>query len=288
MTDRKRDHSPVKTRGRVAKEKKPLRSSYSPTLVIKSYNVENTFTIKVVRDDLLPGGTKQRGLVPLLASLPEEEFVMPSANSGMGQVALAVAAKMLGKTGTAFVAARAKETEATKLARLSGGNIQTVRPGYMTVRTKRAKDYTDERNSMSPGSTKLFSLGIDDPLFERSLLTQLRRSIPGKFKAPERVWIAVGSGLLMRVLGKLWPKTTLLGVQVGMRQSLEEILGEERAKNAKLFIEEELNFDQNTRDLPPWPSMPSYDAKLWKFIKLYGQEGDLVWNVGNPVLPSSS
>lgn len=238
------------------------------------------FNVRVVRDDLLQGGTKQRGLVPLLAGLPEKEFVMPAANDGMGQVALAVAAGMLGKTGTVFIAQRAKESKATQLARALGGNVKTVHPGYMTVRKRRAQDYTAKRNSANPGSTRLFALGVDDPAFEAALLDELRAAVPRGFRKPQRLWVAVGSGLLMRVLGKLWPEAQLLGVQVGMRQPLTQILGPERAKRARLFTEDTLKFEKATRDVPPWPSMLSYDAKLWKFIKRYGKEGDLVWNVG--------
>jgi hypothetical protein len=150
----------------------------------------------------------------------------------------------------------------------------------MTVRKKRASEYTQRRNTERGGSARLFPLGVDDPRFEECLLEELRRAIPPGMQAPRRVWAAVGSGLLLRVLGKLWPDATLIGVQVGMRQSLETILGAERARNAVLYIEEDLKFEQATRDPPPWPAMITYDAKLWRWIKLHGQEGDLVWNVG--------
>jgi hypothetical protein len=30
---------------------------------------------------------------------------------------------------------------------------------------------------------------------------------------------------------------------------------------------------------PPYPSVSSYDAKLWQFVQQHGREGDFVWNV---------
>lgn len=275
---RKQRKSVSKTRAKVGLSRK----QYSPTIVAIDYEVpkgRSSFTVKVVRDDLLPGGTKQRAMVPVLANLTERELVLPSANSGYAQVALAVAATATNKIGTAFIADRAKETAATKLARKFGGNIKPVRPGYMTVRKKRAQDYAAQQNKKKPGSTRLFALGADEPIFEETLLKELKLALPSGFRAPKRVWVAVGSGVLMRVLGQLWPNTMLLGVEVGMQQSASEILGTQRAKKSKIYIEEELSFDKETKDLPPWPSVANYDAKLWKYIKKYGQQGDLVWNV---------
>lgn len=259
------------------------RAKYSPPIVVETVRVPKktkSFNIRVVRDDLLQGGSKQRGLVPLLQSLPEKEFVMPAANDGLGQVALAHSASLLGKRGTSFVAGRKKESKATQLARKLGGNVIGVYPGYMTVRTARAREYTDKRNRARAGSTKLFELGVDDPEFEKALLKELKMAIPKGFRKPKRVWVAVGSGLLMRVLGKLWPDAKLIGVQMGMRQPITDILDAQRAKNAKIYVEENYKFEKPTKDLPPYPAMASYDAKLWNWIKRYGQEGDLVWNVG--------
>jgi len=259
------------------------RAKYSPKIVVDTVAVpknSKSFNIRVVRDDLLKGGTKQRGLVPLLKDLPQKEFVMPAANDGLGQVALAHSAALLGKLGTSFVAGRQRESKATQLARRLGGNVIGVHPGYMTVRTARAREYTNKRNKARPGSTKLFELGVDDPDFEKSLLKELKLAIPKGFRKPRRVWVAVGSGLLMRVLGQLWPDAKLIGVQMGMRQPITNILDAQRAKNAKIYVEENYKFEKPTKDRPPYPAMASYDAKLWSWIKRYGQEGDLVWNVG--------
>jgi hypothetical protein len=30
---------------------------------------------------------------------------------------------------------------------------------------------------------------------------------------------------------------------------------------------------------PPFPTVATYDAKLWQFVEQHGQEGDYVWNV---------
>ena len=54
----------------------------------------------VVRDDLLPGGTKRRGLTELLNALGADEYIYPSTAQGYGPVALAHACRDLGKKAT--------------------------------------------------------------------------------------------------------------------------------------------------------------------------------------------
>ena len=33
-------------------------------------------------------------------------------------------------------------------------------------------------------------------------------------------------------------------------------------------------------DKPPFPSVPTYDAKAWAIMKKYAKKGALFWNVG--------
>ena len=33
-------------------------------------------------------------------------------------------------------------------------------------------------------------------------------------------------------------------------------------------------------DKPPFPSVPTYDAKAWSVMKKYAKKGALFWNVG--------
>ena len=42
-----------------------------------------------------------------------------------------------------------------------------------------------------------------------------------------------------------------------------------------------LKFDQipPEDEMPPYPSEPTYDAKVWLFVKKHAKPGALVWNV---------
>ena len=48
--------------------------------------------------------------------------------------------------------------------------------------------------------------------------------------------------------------------------------------NATLHVAPE-KFWETAISQPPYPSVSSYDAKLWQFVEQHGMEGDFVWNV---------
>lgn len=62
--------------------------------------------VVVVRDDLLPGGSKARFLVPWMTEQAAREFVYAGPAFGAAQVALAIAAKQCGKKARLYVAGR--------------------------------------------------------------------------------------------------------------------------------------------------------------------------------------
>src|SRR6218665_604506 len=88
--------------------------------------------ILVVRDDLLPGGTKRRVLREVLALRPAQEFVYAATAQGYGQLALALAAREIGRKATIFVAGRAKRHALTSAAEAAGARIYEVwqRPSF--------------------------------------------------------------------------------------------------------------------------------------------------------------
>ena len=70
-------------------------------------------------------------------------------------------------------------------------------------------------------------------------------------------------------------------VQVGKRIWPDQI----EPGRTTLFISKE-SFIDNARDQPPYPSVATYDAKLWVFFKSHGKSGDYIWNVGkDPYFP---
>ena len=95
--------------------------------------------ILVVRDDMLPGGTKLRYLLSLFDA--HDEVVYASPVFGGAQLALAQAAKMTGKQATLFVAKRKVMHPRTASAAAVGARIIEVPHGYLSNVQSRAKMY---------------------------------------------------------------------------------------------------------------------------------------------------
>jgi hypothetical protein len=92
--------------------------------------VEKIGSVLVVRDDLLPGGTKRRVADRLLVS--GNEFVYASPAYGYAQVALAYACIDAGKQATIFTAKRNVLHPRTAEAKKAGAKIVLVPTGYLT------------------------------------------------------------------------------------------------------------------------------------------------------------
>jgi hypothetical protein len=97
---------------------------------------------------------------------------------------------------------------------------------------------------------------------------------------PEEVWVAISTGVLSRALQIAWPNAKFNCVAVA-RNLKEGELG--RAS----VISEPMEFQtpEKKENLPPFPTVPTYDAKVWKYIPKNTGRNILMWNVGtDPVL----
>ena len=215
----------------------------------------------VVRDDLLPGGTKRRALDIWLPELGRGDFAYAGPCEGFAQVALAYACRDLGKRYQAwlFTAERSIIHPRTQVALDLGALHIPISPGYLSVVQAQAK-----RISAHEGF-KLLPFGLDHPRFI-ALLTAVARGVPYK---PKEVWCVAGSGTLTRSLQQAWPRAKHFAVQVGHIPDVGE---------AELLTAPEA-FARDAADPPPFPSCGNYDAKAWQFIVKYASPGALFWNV---------
>jgi hypothetical protein len=221
--------------------------------------IEHVGEVLVVRDDLVPGGTKARVLLDMLE--PGREYVYASPAQGYAQVALAHAAATVGARATVFVAKRKEPHARTLEAGQAGAAIRQVGPvGYMSVVRARARAYCD-----ATGAT-LLPFGFDTPSFLRGL-AEVARSLP--LEPPAEVWSVAGSGALTRALQMAWPLAGFRAIRIGAIPD---------AGRARLLLAPE-RFEQPARVRPPFPSCDNYDAKAWRFVSKYASPGALFWNV---------
>ena len=216
--------------------------------------------ILVVRDDLLPGGTKRRA-IPVLFDTEHDEYVYAGPVYGHAQIALAYAAHDAGKQATIFCAKRSVRHQCTIEAEQVGAQIFEVEYGRLSVVQARARSYCCD-----VPTAKLLPFGLDDPIFIAAL-AQVARAL---LITPSEVWCACGSGVLIRALQQAWPDANCYGVRVGALPLTGPICGLFRATE---------KFEQAARFPPPFPSVENYDSKCWRFIKQHAKSGALFWNV---------
>lgn len=219
--------------------------------------VEEVDGIMVVRDDLIPGGTKRRVLRDILK--PGQEYVYASPAQGYAQLALAYAAMDTGAQATVFVAKRNEPHRLTRQACSMRATIRQIPNGYMTVVRARARQYCE-----TYGAT-LLPFGLDDPMvIDRLADMALETGVQ-----PREVWTVAGSGVMTRALQQAWPGAQFHAVRIGAVPD---------AGRARVYNAPE-RFEQDAKLPPPFPSCANYDAKAWRFIRAHAAPGALFWNV---------
>lgn len=220
--------------------------------------VECYHGFSVVRDDLLPGGTKCRALEAIM--LPGREYVYAGPAQGFAQVALAETARRIGARATVFVAKRKDPHPLTRKARDAGAKVYLVPHGYLSNVQSKAKRYAADMGA------ELLPFGINRPDCLQAIADAARAIMP----SPEEVWSVAGSGVLTRALQGAWPDAAFHAVVVG-KQDIDT--GAARRWNYPLA------FEKNARVRTPFPSVANYDAKGWEVMLKHGAAGALFWNV---------
>jgi len=231
-----------------------------PKPVIKEYD-----GIKVVRDDLLNGGTKRRAFTIYVKSKPEiDEFVYASPRQGYAQLSLAYACRDLGKKCTVTVPQGERHWLTYKADEI-GANIIEVPMGYLTNIQAKAKKYCFKNGA------HLIPFGGDHPI----IVEAMRQTALSLNINPTEVWTVMSSGVLSRGLQAAWPNAKVYGVRIGHNTTRIE---QGRAETFK----SDYKFHQECKEpeRPPFPSSLTYDSKAWMFIKEHATKGSLFWNVG--------
>lgn len=221
--------------------------------------------IRVVRDDLIEGGSKVRVAVDLLDGYDEWVFAGPA--QGYAQLALAIACEARGKRGVFFTAARKEPHPLTKQSLAHGLKVVFVKPGYLSNVRSKARAYCDMTGAY------LANMGLLLPGMEDALCA-LARSLG---EQPREVWVTAGSGTLTRALARAWPDAEVNAVQVGMPPTLPE--------RARLWVAPEKFHEPASGQLPPFSSARNYDAKAARFVAEHAaRDGSaLFWNVAREV-----
>lgn len=220
----------------------------------------------VLREDLIEGGSKLRFLPFLVGDADEIVFGGPFC--GGAPLALSVLGREFGKRITLYYAAREDLHERQERARENGARLVFVRPGYMAVIQKRARDYAQQAGAL------FLPLGFDVPAAVEPLLSYAGR-VRREIGSPDQVWCATGSGMLARCLALAFPDSEVCAVPVGLasrhsKQAMPDNL---------TWYSTSLRFEQRERRPCPFPACAHYERKAWHAMMAKRRGSALFWNV---------
>ena len=228
-------------------------------IVIEQHN-----GINVLRDDLLPGGTKSILMPSIIGD--DLEYVYASPVYGGFQIALSAYCQSVNKKATIFCAKRKQMHENTLKCLQLGANVIEVPFGYLSVVTKRANDYCIEN-----GAKKL-EFGANT--IENKILigNRVREVIKQLGKEPEEIWCAIGSGTLVDSILMATDQAKIYGVEVGAKYA--------GSHERLTVLKYPKSFDKLSKFVAGFPSMPNYDLKAIELCIKHKQSNDvLFWNV---------
>lgn len=225
----------------------------------------------IIRDDLLPGGTKQRGYKGF-SHIDKTELIYPGTWNGAAQVALAICCKLLNKKATVFLTDDSKSM--TIKAIVNGAKILVPRNcNNIQCLRDAAKSYSNTKFD-----SYLLEKGFSSNEFKDSLIISIIECIEGIINRDitSELWVTGGSGTLLSSLYIVFPNAQFRVVQVGAKIWDDQL---DITRTIKYISSEK--FYDDAIEQPPYPTVSSYDAKLWYFFKRYSTNNAMIWNVAS-------
>lgn len=219
--------------------------------------------VMVLRDDLLPYGSKTRFLDGYFRKIVHDEVVYASPRHGFAQISIAYLAKVHRKRATIFIPASNEMTVYTQRAIELGANVIQVPMGFLSVLKSKVGKYAKQKGAF----ILPFGLGAPEVV---ACIGKIAETIDIE---PDEVWTVAGSGTLSRGLQLAFPYADFFAVQTGRKLSQKDV-------GRATIIPCPIPFGKPTKKQPPFPSVPEYDAKAWEHIPKDGKKLRLFWNVG--------
>lgn len=227
--------------------------------------------IRVVRDDDLVG-SKVRGGDCLISSLPShiDTIVYVQPRTGLAGVSILDVARRHNKKVKLFMPSSKRISHHQACCIEQGANAEFHRIAAMPNLNLIAKKWADEHSN-----SFFVPLGLKHKLVTAGIV-----KVASAIKEPDEVYVATSTGVLTRALQIAWPNAKFISVCVSRNMKAGEL-------GAAEPISEPLQFTtaEKKENLPPFPTIDTYDGKVWKYIPKNSNKDILFWNVGKePVL----
>lgn len=221
--------------------------------------LERIGRFRVVRDDLVPGGTKQIILQQWLPEFAQDHFVYVASTYGKGGPALAYACAALGFKCTLFIARSNFLPEWLNDLKNLGTHIVWTEQLPVAQIEPMAWEYAHKHNA------QYLIAGFAQQRFHQLLIDYARQIDP----APKEIWCPVITGTMATALEQAFPDAAMKCVSVVKHHDYH-------GRGEVFFAPEK--FIRGAAIPPPYPSWPYSDAKIWRFAKKHGVDDALIWN----------
>lgn len=227
--------------------------------------------IIVVRDDKIVG-SKCRFADLLVQSVESDTIVYVQPRVGLAGVSILEIAKKYNKEVVLFMPA-SKEISDHQAACIERGAIPKFHKiAAMPNLNKIASEW-------ATANGKFFvPLGLKHPLVV-ACAAKVASNLAEEYGEPDVCFVATSTGVLVRGLQIGWKNTEFYSIAVSRNMKAGEL-------GRAHIISEPMEFQkpEKAENLPPFETVNTYDAKVWKYVKKYKQENPeknvWMWNVG--------
>lgn len=206
--------------------------------------------LNILRDDLIEGGTKRRGLEILLKDIPAGRIGYAGTVMGHGSLALAHACQDARKTAEIYICGDNADPIIQKIAK-TNAIIHLQEPMPVAA----LYDFAKEK-----GST-ILPPAFDMPEFEEALIKAVQDFDVREYS---EIWTCAVTSTLTRALKRAFPDKVFKTVSV-VKSTEGDFAAPEK-------------YHQPAKVPPPYPSCPYTDAKVWQFAIKHAKPGALIWN----------
>ena len=235
-----------------------------------AYTIEHD-GITVVRDDLI-AGSKSRFADLLMQNIEEDTIVYVQPRVGLAGVSILDVAKRYGKKVVLFMPSSKKISKHQAVCIERGATPKFYRIAAMPNLNRMAKKWAEENGAY------FVPLGLKHPLVVAAA-AQVARDILKQKAEPDVVFVATSTGVLVRGLQIGWPNANFVSIAVSRNMK-----GGELGRAAVLSEPLEFQTAEKADNMPPFPTVGTYDAKVWKYALQYKKNNPeknvWMWNVG--------
>ena len=219
--------------------------------------------VRVVRDDFITG-TKVRGGDCLVSTIKEDTIAYVQPRTGLAGVSLLDVAKRHGKKVRLYMPSSKQISHHQACCIERGADVSFHRIAAMPNLNKIAQEDAKKNGFY------FVPLGLKHKMVTAGLV-KVAREIP----EPDEVYTVVSTGVLTRALQIAWPNAKFTAVAVARNMKAGE-----SGKAKIISAPEAFTKSIKEEEMPPFPSIGTYDAKAWRYIPKHTGKNILFWNVG--------